>query len=394
MREYLPLFFLLVLLAAVFRDDAVVLLFYLLAGVFIAGRWWSRKALASVVFERRFTRRAFPGEAVPVRLAVRNTGWLPLIWLGLRESVPAGLTVAAPPLDVVSLGPRGQAGLDYTLQTYKRGYYQIGPLFLSSGDVLGLDADHQRQGPADTLTVYPRLVPLTQLGLPSRSPLGTLRHAPPIFEDPARVVGKRDYASGDSLRRLDWKATAAAGRLQVKQFEPSIALEVMLLLDLRAESYALRARYDASELAIVAAASLADWLTGQKQPVGLLANGADPASGDGPPILPPRKGRGHLMRVLEVLARVQLAEAAPPVADLVRRQSAVLPWGATLVTITGGLDEALTDASLHARRAGLNVVLMLVGPVTSADEARRRLKPFGVTVHALWNEQDLAPWRG
>ena len=54
---------------------------------------------------------------------------------------------------------------------------------------------------------------LTSLSLPSHSPLGTLRHTQPIFEDPSRVTGKRDYISGDSLRRVDWKATAATGRL-------------------------------------------------------------------------------------------------------------------------------------------------------------------------------------
>jgi hypothetical protein len=90
--------------------------------------------------------------------------------------------------------------------------------------------------------------------LPSRSPIGTLRHTQPIFEDPSRVRGKRDYTTGDSLRRVDWKATATTGRLQVKQFEPSIALETALFLNLNADEYLQRTRLDATELAIVIAA--------------------------------------------------------------------------------------------------------------------------------------------
>ena len=55
-------------------------------------------------------------------------------------------------------------------------------------------------------------------------------------------------------------STAVAGRLQVKLFEPSIALETAIFLDLDANVYSLRARYDISELAIVIAASLANWV--------------------------------------------------------------------------------------------------------------------------------------
>mgnify|MGYP001413712402 CR=1 FL=1 len=395
MREYLWLFLLLLILAAVFRDDAVFLLFYLLAGVFLVSHWWSRRALAAVTFERRFTERAFPGETVTIRLRLRNRGWLPVVWLRLLDSAPTEL-LSRPQslLDVISLGPLGETELSYDLQTYKRGYYRLGPLFLTSGDLLGLEADIQRQGGVDGLIVYPRLVALTQLGLPSHAPLGALRHRQPIYEDPARTAGKRDYVSGDSLRRLDWKTTAAVGRLQVKVFEPSIALTTMVALNLSVADYDLRTRYDATELAIVVAASLANWSTGQGQPVGLAANGLDSVYAGAPPVLPPRKGRAHLMRLLEVLARLQPAEAAPPLADLLRRQAAGLPWGATLIVITGSLEATLAEVLLGIRQAGLNAVLMVVGPAPGPAEVRGRLARLGVASYHIWNERDLDRWRG
>jgi uncharacterized protein (DUF58 family) len=392
--EYLPFFLLLVFVAVLVRDDTVLTLFYLMAGAFIAGRWWSRSALEAVTFRRAFTNRVFPGEPVPVRLELANAGWLPVVWLRVYDSAPADLAGHRTARDVVSLGPRGRARLEYTLHTYKRGYYPIGPLFLNSGDLLGLDADHQREGPRDHLTVYPRIVPLDRLGLPTRSPLGTLRHTQPIFEDPARVAGKRDYVSGDSLRRVDWKASAAAGRLQVKLLEPSIALEAVLVLDLSAASYDARARYDATELAIVVAASIADWATARKQPVGLMTNAVDVATGATPADLPARKGRGHLMRLLEVLARAQLAVAGRHIAGCVRQASAHLAWGTTLVVVTGRLDEPLSEALLQARRAGQNAFVVLVSPSSAVEPARRRLEHVGVPVHAVWQERDLDPWRG
>ena len=100
--------------------------------------------------------------------------------------------------------------------------------------------------PAQYLTVYPRIVALNSIQIPSRSPQGTMRHTQPIFEDPTRVLGKREYVAGDSLRRVDWKSTAVTGRLQVKLFEPAISLETLIFLNLNAEDYHYRSRIDST----------------------------------------------------------------------------------------------------------------------------------------------------
>ncbi len=390
LSEYIPALIALILVAAVVRDDTVFTLCYLMAAVYFVGRWWSRRAFKAVTFKRRFVDRAFPNEAVPVQLEVANRSWLPLAWLSLHDSLAPEISATLNFREVVSLGPRGRKQLHYNLRTYKRGYYQVGPLFLGSGDLFGLHDDAERQGAADHLTVYPRIVPLTSFGLPSRSPLGTLRHTQPIFEDPSRVMGKRDYVNGDSLRRVDWKATAASGRLQVKQLEPSIALEAALFLDLSAEAYDLRSRFDATELGVVIAASIANWVVSRRQAVGLLTNGADPL---GVSSIPARKGQGHLIRILEVLARIQVAEGGLPLARLLQNQIVSLPWGATLVLITGRADEALFDALFRARRAGLNAVLILTTHLADFKQIQRRAEQFGFPTYQVTRERDLDMWR-
>lgn len=390
MRDYIPALVALLILAVMARDDTVLTLFYMMAAVYFVGRWWSRRALRAVKFRRHFIAHAFPNEVVPVRLELTNSGWLPVVWLSLHESLPSEISAALNVRGIVSVGPHGYRHLDYSLRTYKRGYYQVGPLFLSSGDLFGLHDEASVQGSPDHLTVYPRIIPLTGLGLPSRSPLGTLRHTQPIFEDPSRVIGKRNYVSGDSLRRVDWKASAAIGRLQVKLFEPSMALETMIVLDLHTGSYDLRFRFDATELAIVVAASLANWVVGQKQSVGLITNGADPLRVS---IVPARKGRSHLIRILEVLARIQMSESASSVTEVLSRQIVNLPWGTTLVVITGKADNDLFDSLIRARRAGLNVLLIFTAPIVDFNSIRQRGEHFGFTVHQFTRERDLDIWR-
>lgn len=390
MRDYLPALIALLLVSVVTRDDTVLALFYLMTAVYFAGRWWSRRALRAVTFKRHFSDHAFPNEEIPVRLEVANAGWLPVVWLGMHESLPTEISAASRVREIATLGPHGRREFHYTLRTYKRGYYQVGPLFLGSGDLFGLHDDLSSQGRPDYLTVYPRILPLTRPSLPSRSPMGTLRHTQPIFEDPTRVTGKRAYVSGDSLRRVDWKATAASGQLQVKLFEPSIALETMVFLDLHAGAYDLHYRFDASELGVVVAASLANWVVGQKQSVGLATNGLDPL---GAPGVPMRKGQGHLIHILEVLARVQISETSPPLPELIGSQVVHLAWGTTLVVITGSAGEPLFDALLRARRAGLNVVLILTVPHADYSRIRHRGEHFGFTVHQFARERDVDIWR-
>lgn len=403
MAHFIPFLIFLLVLAAAVREDSLVTVLFLLAGVYFVGHWWSQRALNAVTFKRDFTPRAFLGEKVPVRLEIANNSVLPVVWLRMQDSVPPELLLTDTFRRVITLGGYGRAQFEYTLRTHKRGYYSVGPLFLNSGDLIGLTDDRSRTGEADHLTVYPRIIPLTRFSLPSRSPLGTLKHTQPLFEDPARVFGKRDYVSGDSLRRVDWKATAAVGRLQVKQFEPSIAVESAIFLNLNSNEYDRRSRFDSSELAIVIAASVANWAAAHKQPTGLLTNGldplvadplvADPLTTDGRAArLPPHKGRGHLIRILEVLARIQIGETFP-FAQLLAQETVHLSWGTTLVIITGLLDDSLFEALFTARRSGLNPMVITVVADRNFREAQRRAHNFGFPAYQIIRERDLDIWR-
>jgi len=388
-------FFLLVLLAAAIFlvEDFVFVLLYLFLGVYLVGRWWGARSLSGVSARRDFERRAFLGERVQVRLRIENASRLPLAWLQVRESLPVGLGAGGPFQRLAPLGPRGSLELDYTLDCQKRGYYQLGPLALFSGDVLGAAPVQQLSVEPDYLTVFPRIIPLSHVSLPSHSPLGTLRHMQPVFEDPSRARGKREYVTGDSLRRVDWKASAASGRLQVKLFEPSIALQTVLFLDLNARAYSLRGRFDLAELAIVAAASLASWLVSARQAVGLATNGGDPLLENAPPPpLPPRHGRAHLLRLLETLARLQAAETCP-LAQLLQEQTSGLSWGATLVVITHQIDEAVFDSLFQLRRAGMSASLIQIGLSAGYQEARAKAHSFGFPIHQALDERDLQRWR-
>lgn len=389
---FLTLLVALLLIASVLRGDFALTLIYLVVGALAAGLWWSRRAMGQVMTHRQFSTHAFLGEQIKINLLVQNKGWLPLPWLELRDTLPVALAGPNMFQSVIHLGPGADARFEYSVEARKRGYYLIGPLSVSTGDILGLSDTVLAQSQADPLVIYPKIVPFTSVEIPSHSPQGTLHHDLPLFEDPTRTFGKRDYHSGDSLRRIDWKSSASSGRLQVKLFEPSIALETFVVLNLNAEDYHYHTRIDSTELAIVIAASIANWVIGKKQMAGMMVNGRDPLSLDGrPQVVAPRKGQQHMMRLLETLARVEMI-AASPLVPLLERQRYQLAWGTTLIVITGGAGEDLLNELHQARRSGQNAILILTGRDASEEAVRQRAKLFNIPVYSIGSERDLRIW--
>jgi len=402
--------FMAVLLAVAFftRVNFFFYLLYSMAGIYFLGRLWASRSLAAVKVERHHEPRMFYGESLAVRLEVHNRGWLPVLWLRLSDTVPFDLAGGPAFRRVLSLRPGERQQHEYRLLGRRRGYYRLGPLVSSGGDLLGT-ASFQRQAAADDwVIVYPRIVPLRDLGLPSQSPFGVLPSRLRLFEDPTRIRGVRDYQPGDSLRRLDWKTSARVGQLQVRRYEPAIALETAIFLNLSAAEYPQAHRHTATELGIVASASLAAHLAEKRQAVALVTNGRDPLRATSPaggaPALPLRKGREHLMHVLDLLARVEVVteaeneneaenEAAVPFLDLLNRKSLALPWGSTVVAITSQEGEGLMETLLALRRRGLRILLVLTCPSRGFGLTARRAGQIGVQTVQMWTERDLDTWR-
>jgi uncharacterized protein (DUF58 family) len=398
----LPLLAVLLAVAFFTRVDFFFYLLYSLFGIYFLGRLWASRSLAAVSIRRHHEPRMFYGESLAVQVDVHNRGLLPVLWLRLADTVPFDLVGGPAFRCVLSLWPGERQRHEYRLMGRRRGYYRLGPLVSQGGDLLGTAAYEKRVGGDDWVVVYPRIVPLRDLGFPSQSPFGVLPSRQRLFEDPARIRGVRDYQAGDSLRRVDWKSSARIGQLQVRRYEPAIALETALFLNLATGEYPQAHRYTATERGIVICASLAAHLTEQRQAVALATNGHDPLRSVPPPgtgataTLPLRKGREHLMVVLDLLARIELVaegEDAVPFLELLNRKSLALPWGSTVVAVTSQEAEGLMETLLVLRRRGLRVLLVLTCPSRGFEATAARAEQIGVQTVRIWTEKDLDTWR-
>lgn len=399
MRELPYLMAALLLIALLLRLDFVFYVLYVVGGIWLLARWATPRSMKALAVRRAFVSHAFLDETVPVTLELHNQTRLPMPWLKVSESLPLDLAAAAQINRIYTLRPRERVTISYDLHCRRRGYYPVGPLRLASGDLFGFSDVQNRAEALQYLTVYPRIIPLTGLALPSRLPFGVLASPQRMFEDPARLRGVREYQSGDSQRRINWKASAHGDALLVKQYSPAISLESMILLNLRGDEYERQRRYSASEWAIVVAASLAAYLESRRQAVGLAVHGVDVLSGQTdatlnsadprPMAVPPRPGRPHLMKVLELLARAETTDASEPFVHWAQRTAAPLAWGATVLAITPSGDETTCQGLHRLVRAGLNVVMFVVEPYNRFELVQQRTRRLGFQAHMVASEQDL-----
>lgn len=385
----------LLLLALVFHLGLLAYAMYALLGVMVLSRYLARTWSEHLSAQRECNRlTANVGERVAVVITVANTGALPIAWVLFEDLLPRHALIHEPPnlrvhgrrLHLAMLGRGGRRTMHYQVECNRRGYYQIGPLVLETGDVFGLHRRYRVATEPHFLLVFPKVEPLAGYDVASRRPIGEVRMSYRLFEDPTRVAGVRRYEAGDPLNRVHWRATARTGVLHSKNYEPSTVAGATVMLDFHAGSFDARHEPYRSELAVTVAASLANAVFLMGQQVGLVTNGRDAADrirAEGwdfdlrtrdaarqaasmratsnrlnPLVVDTRRGAEQLSRILETLARVELTDGLD-LGHLVLETASRLPRDATVLAIVTRVTPEIAVALGNLRRQGLAVTAIV-----------------------------------
>ncbi len=349
----------------------------LAAGLSLLWREW---CLRGVEYRRRLSpRRAAFGETVVLELEVVNRKLLPLAWLEVEDELPRSLPPARGRVypshkadrslleALVALRPYERVRRRYPIPCVARGEHTFGPARLRSGDLFGLVVREEERPLRDTLVVLPRVVPLAELGLPARQPLGELRAPSWLFEDPTRIAGAREYQPGDSRRRIHWPASVRAQRLQSKVYEPALRHQLVIALNTHTAAawWGFTSEPDALELSIMTAASIAAWAAGEGYQVGLLSNGFVAEGSLRGLFQPCAAGAGMLARLLETLGRLR-SFAVRPFELVLEEHRSRLPFGAALVVVSAVVSPEIAAALGRLHRRGHPVTLVLTGAPAAA----------------------------
>jgi uncharacterized protein (DUF58 family) len=104
--------------------------------------------------------------------------------------------------------------------------------------------------------------------------------------------------------------------------------------------------------------------------------------------LPPDKGQGHLMQMLEILARIEGVEE-PQFLGAVRQETVHLAWGTTVVIITSRESQELLETLLMLRQSGFQLSVMMVQPPAYDQPPIRQLQQLAIPTFRITRERDL-----
>jgi uncharacterized protein (DUF58 family) len=254
--------------------------------VFQLSRYYADRWAGCLLIERQVTHSELQiGESMAVGLRLNNTTGSFIPWLFVEDLLSKrvtsqpnmALSVTGFPAKLYFFRPRQVALMTYQIKAIRRGYFQLGPTILETGDLLGLHRNYRIASEPQYVLVLPKLIPLEGMNVTSHRPMGELHVNDRTMEDPTQMVGIREYRAGDSLNRIHWRATARTGKLHTRIFQPTSIQGAMLLLDMHRDTNPDRNEPVRTDLAVTVAASLAHMLYLMNQPFGLISNGRDAA---------------------------------------------------------------------------------------------------------------------
>ena len=373
-HELWVLIFVALIAIGIFTGEGLLIGFSVM-GLLVVGtaRLWNRVSLENVTYEREFSqRRVFIGEKTTLSITLTNRKPLPLGRVRVEDEIPASMELTDAHV-VGSPNPEGKTLMHsasmswyerirwtYEFQCSRRGFFRIGPSILRSGDLFGFFSSEEIARDRDYVLVYPRIVSLPEIGMPSARPLGETRGGIRIFEDISRPMGLRDYQMGDPLKTVDWKATARMQELQVRTYEPSSSMAVILAVAVDTMEHTWEG-YSAIHLEriITAAASLAVYASERQYSLGLFSNGT-PVLADRPMKIAPSQSPDQLTIILEALASIRPLPMGS-IAGQLGHQWRSFPLGATIVVVLSLVADELPQILDNMRAHGYKLVVVYVG---------------------------------
>lgn len=320
---------------------------------------WSKGLDAQVDLGK--DRYIFQGDSIQVEETLSNDKLLPLPWVYVKYqlSVNGRPRIYCSEMFSITFRQRIRRKRSYVLED--RGVYTLGSVDLVSHDLfLTKTLSKVATDRPGRITVYPRLLEEQEWPVSCRQMMGEIITRRFTLEDPYLFKGIREYQDSDSLRSINFRASARAGQWMVNVHELTVSQKVTLLLGMdKGAQY-----YDAElyEHALRIAGTLAARCEGEGIPVGLISNGTD-ALLKTPITVSAGCGQEHIYEILEALARMDIEKEEGTITEVLAEVGRQADPDTLYILITPCYKEEIREAfeGLCSRQSDCRWIL----PVTS-----------------------------
>lgn len=321
--------------------------------------------------EREVNEAVTIGEQTPVAVHVRNPAGR-RVRLAVHDATAPSLG-RTPRRQAAAIPPRSPATLRSTITPRRRGDHGLGPATVRVTAGLGLAGRQRRIELPGRVRVFPRLPgrAAVELRLDRARLLQTGERATRIRGGGTEFDSLREYHPDDEFRRINWQATARAGKPISNVYREERNQQVVALLDAGRGMAATVGDTPRVELAIDGAMAVAELAARVGDHVGALAFAARVEV-----MLSPRAGRPQARRILGELFDLEPSLDAPgyrhAFATLLRRHRRRM----LLVLLTDLPGEGAIGSLLDALPALATRHLVIVGAVRDpAVVAQARMVP-------------------
>ncbi|MFC5437239.1 DUF58 domain-containing protein [Rhodanobacter umsongensis] len=316
---------------------------------------WRLRRLASPGVQRDVSPVMPLGPEARVSLRLRSSTTR-IQRLQLHDLHPGGWAVRGMPCKV-SLPPGSDVLLDYGVTPDARGQFVFDGCHLQLSSPWHCWSSRRIVGAPSTVRVYPNFASLAELAglsveLASRSVGARLQRR---RGEGTEFQELRDYRVGDSLRKIDWKATARSSRLISREYRDERNQQVVLMLDCGRRMLAQDDRLAHFDHVLNASLALASIALRQGDAVGMLA-----CTGQQQRWLPPQQGSGGMDMLLGAGYDLQ---AMPLATDYLAAASALQAHQqrrALVVLITNVRDEDDVELRMAVSMLSKRHLVMLV----------------------------------
>ncbi len=362
-----------ILLIAAFSTELPFLFYLVYLAILVVGGSYILTRLGLADLEAGYAVNQLTGhvgERLQITYTLRNTSRLPKPWLEVHNptTLPGGL-----PGRALSLGSRAERSWLVRAPLIRRGHFRVEPLQIRTGDPFGFFEASAAVGQGVAVVIYPKIDKLPLWRLPAASIEGSHSAPERTLQTSPLATAVRPYAPGDSFNRIHWRSTARHGEIQVKEFELEQTADAWIFLDLERAVQGGRGEESTVEVAVRAAASIADKALLENRSVGMTVNGHRQA------MLPADRGGRQHLKIMQLLAAVDgdgmmsLAESLVGAAGRLRR-------GMTAIVITPSLDRSWIRPIAALRTRGIASVVITLDAAAADRLDREGRRRHGETV--------------
>ncbi len=348
------------------------------------------------------TEEVFEGEDIFIYEEITNGKTMPVPYAKVDTSLPSGLLFRITEYDhgkpkdsmrshvasVFVIKSREKIRRRWRVNCKTRGVYSIGGAVVVANDLFGMHPISKgfacEPKPENTVVVLPRPVDLDEHFTSSYYHSGDVITNHSLLTDPLLIEGTREYTVHDPMNRINWKSTAAHGKLMVNRESMTRRHRFNILLNMNSRDIerdvSMPSDPGSVEFAITVCASILDRISAENVPVRIIANTPPEAvseefradeEGVGHDILftPAFEGKRDMITALRMLAGIRTEMSCPVerMLDFVLEHKDVFAESGNLIVVSAYISERMIVFHDKMAHEGVNVIFYVTTTNRNAE---------------------------